>query len=136
MAEFRIAVRVYYEDTDAAGVVYYANYLRFMERARSDWLRAGGFDVGELAAQDNLIFVVRSAELDFIAPARLGDMLDVSVASAPPGSVSLRVTQEVRRGGDVLCRGRIKLGSLDATTLAPRPFPAALAREIRKWTES
>lgn len=135
-AEFCATLRVYFEDTDAAGVVYYANYLRFMERVRSDWLRAAGFDVGQLATQENLIFVVRSATLDFIAPARLSDLLEVSVSTERLGGVSLSVVQEVRRGAQVLCRGRIKLACLDASTMAPRPLPPALAREIEKWTKS
>ena len=81
MAEqFSWPVRVYYEDTDAGGIVYYGNYLKFMERARTEWLRSCGIDVAKLADTDRLMFTVRAIALDFLKPARLSDNLDVSVA--------------------------------------------------------
>ena len=98
-------IRVYYEDTDAGGIVYYANYLKFMERARTEWLRHYGIDLRELAAQGQTMFVVRSAKLDFLQPAHLGDALEVSVEviRRRPASVTLR--QHVALAEKVLCAG-------------------------------
>ena len=76
---FAIPVRVYYEDTDAGGVVYYANYLRFMERCRSDWLRSAGLEIRDIAARHGLLFAVRAANVEYIKPAQLSDLLTVSV---------------------------------------------------------
>lgn len=127
---FSIAVRVYYEDTDAGGVVYYANYLRFMERARSEWLRSLGFGNDELARTEAVLFAVRSARLDFRKPARLDDMLEVSAMIESRGSASLTFKQEVRRGDEVLCSGEIKLACLDVQRFAPRPIPEFIVRKL------
>jgi len=121
---YSIPVRVYYEDTDAAGVVYYAAYLRFMERARSDWLRARGLDVQTLASQEHLLFVVTSVHLNYLRPARLGDLLEVSVVPERIGRASLLVGQQVRRGEQVLCEGQIRLATLDARSMAPCRLPS------------
>ena len=117
-------VRVYYEDTDAGGIVYYANYLKFMERARTEWLRHYGIDLRELAAQGQLMFVVRSAQLDFLQPAHLGDALEVSVEviRRRPASVTLR--QHVTLAEKVLCAGEIRLAGVEPVSLRPCALPS------------
>ena len=96
---FAWPVRVYYEDTDAGGIVYYANYLKFMERARTEWLRNYGVDLRQLAAQECMMFVVRSANLDFLQPAHLGDALDVSVEVLRRRPASITLRQQVTCSG-------------------------------------
>ena len=130
MAEqFSWPVRVYYEDTDAGGIVYYGNYLKFLERARTDWLRSCGIDVARLAATDRLMFTVRSITLDFLKPARLSDNLDVSVAVGRMRKVSVEWDQAIVRAGDVLCTGRVRLGCVDVDTLKPKAMPKTLVGE-------
>lgn len=133
MAEgFAWPVRVYYEDTDAGGVVYYANYLKFMERARTEWLRQRGFEQQRLIEQDGVMFAVRRAELDYRRPARLDDLLTVSARIAASGSASLTFAQEVVRDADqsVCCRGRVKVACVDAVRLRPRRIPPQLIAEL------
>lgn len=129
-AEFSVPVRVYYEDTDAGGVVYYANYLRFMERARTEWLRMLGFEQDELVDRERVVFAVRHARLDFMRPARLNDLLDVTVRVARRGSASMTFAQSVRRGEQVLCVGEIKVACIDAADFVPRPLPPALRARL------
>jgi len=93
--KFSWPVRVYYEDTDAGGVVYHANYLRFMERARSEWLRHLGHPVDQIVAQEKRVFVVRSVEMKFVRPARLGELLQVSAQILEMKGASMRLVQEV-----------------------------------------
>ncbi len=130
IAPFTFAVRVYYEDTDAAGVVYYANYLKYMERARTEWLAALGFDVATLARDERIAFVVHRADIEFRAPARLSDRLDVSVALVEHGRSSLVAEQEVRRGADVIVRARIALACVDPDSWKPARIPAPLAARL------
>ena len=132
MSEFVWPVRVYYEDTDSGGLVYYANYLKFMERARTEWLRALGFEQDALRDEHNLIFAVRSVQLDYRKPAQFNDKLDVSARLSKRGGASLSFAQQVRRGDEVLCEGTIKIASLDAATLRPCPAPAALQQCLEK----
>ncbi len=132
-AVFTIPTRVYYEDTDASGVVYYANYLRFMERARSDWLRDVGLDVCAIAENQGALFVVRTAAIDYLKPARLSDLLTVSVAIKRLGRASLEVEQEIRKDHALLCRGTIKLVSVDTQTFLPRPIPDEVRIGIDTW---
>src|SRR5262245_37267595 len=94
---FSFPVRVYYEDTDAAGVVYYANYLKFMERARTEWLLALGFDLGALEREHGIAFAVHHADIRYHQPARLGDRLAVTVAMHERGRSRFIAMQEVRR---------------------------------------
>ncbi|MBI5611719.1 MAG: YbgC/FadM family acyl-CoA thioesterase, partial [Gammaproteobacteria bacterium] len=93
---FSISVRVYYEDTDAGGVVYYANYLKFMERARTEWLRGLGFEQDELSRTEGVIFAVRAAQVEYLKPARFNDALEVTVELARRGAASINFKQEVR----------------------------------------
>ncbi len=123
---FSIPVRVYYEDTDAGGVVYYANYLKFMERARTEWLRSRGFEQDELLQREGVLFAVRSVRLEFEQPARFNDALEVTAQVVRRGGASLTFAQEVRRAQATLCRGEIKIACLEAATFRPRPIPAQI----------
>lgn len=120
---FSIPIRVYYEDTDAGGVVYYANYLKFMERARTEWLRALGFEQDELSRSIGVIFAVRSVKLEFIRPARFNDLLQATVIISQRGNASLTFKQEIQRDTQTLCQGEIKVACLDAATFTPKPLP-------------
>jgi acyl-CoA thioester hydrolase len=120
LKEFIWPVRVYYEDTDHGGVVYYANYLRFMERARTEWLRSLGFEQDRLIEEEGLIFVVRSVDITYHRPARFNDSLDVSASVIKHGSASIDFAQQVRRGDEVLCEGVVRLASLDAVSFRPK----------------
>ena len=132
--EFVWPVRVYYEDTDAGGVVYHSRYLNFMERARSEWLRALGFEQDELLERHRLAFAVRAMEVEFLRPARFNDHLAVSVAVDRLGRASLHFLQEVRRGGEVLCRARVKVGAIDGDRFRPTAMPAAIHAELKHAT--
>lgn len=162
MARFELPIRVYYEDTDAAGVVYHASYLRFMERARTEWLESLGFPLAAFERQHRVTFAVHKAEIEFLKPARLDDRLAVSVVPAPrahrardagerveagtgdasPGDVALRksgacrlvVGQDVRRGNELLVMARITLACLDRLRWRPARIPAPLARTLAPAT--
>ena len=123
---FRFPVRVYYEDTDAAGVVYYANYLKFMERARTEWLSALGFDLAAVEREHGVVFVVHRVEIDFRAPAQLSDRLDVTLTLAELGRARLVAAQDVRRGDEVLTRAQVTLACLDPSGWRPARIPAPL----------
>jgi acyl-CoA thioester hydrolase len=132
MKEFVWPVRVYYEDTDSGGVVYYANYLRFMERARTEWLRSLGFEQDRLLEQEGVLFAVRRAALDFRHPARFNDELLVSVRIEKQGRASLTFEQTVKRSrdGELLCRGEVQIACLDAGRFCPRLIPQAVIKGI------
>lgn len=126
-AVFRWRVRVYYEDTDAGGVVYYSNYLKFFERCRTEWLRSLGVDQATLACNDGLRFVVVELEAKYLSPARLDDELTVEAALGGLGRCSLRFEQRAIRAGEVLALGRVKVACVDAQ----RGLPARLPESIR-----
>ncbi|MGD8558496.1 MAG: tol-pal system-associated acyl-CoA thioesterase [Gammaproteobacteria bacterium] len=133
MREFIWQVRVYYEDTDSGGVVYYANYLRFLERARTEWLRSFGIEQDQLAQQEGLIFAVRSVQLEYVKPATFNDLLNVSVAISKQGRASLTFDQAVSRADgecELLCTGQVKVACLTADTLRPKVIPEKISREI------
>ncbi|MGD8640875.1 MAG: tol-pal system-associated acyl-CoA thioesterase [Gammaproteobacteria bacterium] len=133
MREFIWQVRVYYEDTDSGGVVYYANYLRFLERARTEWLRSFGIEQDQLAQQEGLIFAVRSVQLEYVKPATFNDLLNVSVAISKQGRASLTFDQAVSRADgecELLCTGQVKVACLMADTLRPKVIPEKISREI------
>lgn len=125
---FEWPVRVYYEDTDAGGVVFYANYLRFMERARTEWLRALGFEQDRLREQEGVLFAVTEVALRYLTPARFNDLLVVRSRVVHKGGASLEFAQEVVRRADesVCCTGRVRVACLDAASLRPRRLPSAL----------
>lgn len=130
-APHRFALRVYYEDTDLAGIVYYANYLRFIERARSEWVRVLGIDQRQLKESDGLVFAVRRLEADYLRPARFDDALCVTTAPVPAASGAARLVldQEVLRGTERLFAARVTLVCLGPQG-RPRRFPAELMRSF------
>ncbi|GMU71212.1 MAG: tol-pal system-associated acyl-CoA thioesterase [Burkholderiales bacterium] len=125
---FALSVRVYYEDTDAAGVVYYANYLKFLERARTEWLERHALPLPELERAHGVVFVVTRAEIDFRGAARLGDRLEATAAFEAAGRAQLVARQSVRRDGEVLVDARIRLACLAREGWKPARVPAELAR--------
>ena len=134
MEAFHWPVRVYWEDTDAGGVVYYANYLKFMERARSEWLRACGFEQDALRDEAGVVFVVRRVEIDYLSPARFNDQLDVSVGLHEVGRASLGVQQELMRGSTCLARAEVKLACVDAVHFKPVKIPATILQALTPST--
>lgn len=128
---FRWGVRVYYEDTDAAGIVYYANYLKFMERARTEWLRLKGLGQTSLRERSGIIFVVTRLDVRYLQPARLDDELCVSVELARMGRAGFDMHQQVERDPDSpLCTASVRIGCVDAGTLRPRRVPDFLLTEL------
>ena len=123
---FSWPTRVYWEDTDAGGVVYHAQYLAFLERARSEWLRARGVAQDRLRAEHYLVFAVRAMRIDFRAPARLDDLLDVSVAVRDCRKASLVFAQAIHRGGVRLVDAEVRVAALRASDFRPRPIPQSL----------
>ena len=119
-------MRVYYEDTDAAGVVYYANYLKYLERARTEWLAALGHPLAELERAHGIVFVVRRVAVDYRAPARHSDLLDVGMTVETVGRASIVARQDVRRGDDVLVEARVELACVDAAQWKLRRIPIPL----------
>ena len=130
MKRFSWSVRVYYEDTDAGGVVYYANYLKFFERARTEWLRSFGLNQDKLVQEEGLIFVVRRASLDFVRPARLDDMLEVTVEPLKLARVYVQLAQEARRGAQVLARAEIQVACLNLRGFKPVAIPQFLRDKL------
>ena len=127
---FRHAVRVYWEDTDAGGIVFYANYLKFFERARTEWLRSLGVQQQALREATGAIFVVADTQLRFLRPARLDDLIDVTAAPVETGRASMRLAQQAWRGTELLAEGDIRIGCVDAATLRPRRFPDPLLHAL------
>lgn len=127
---FRFPVRVYWEDTDAGGVVFYANYLKFFERARTEWLRHLGFSQEALRTQQRLMFVVAETSLQYRAPARLDELLHITALPQPAGRASLVVHQQAWRGDTLLAEGRIRIGCVDADTFRPRRMPDELINTL------
>jgi acyl-CoA thioester hydrolase len=127
---FRWPVRVYYEDTDAAGVVYYANYLRFMERSRTEWLASLGFTLTALEIEHGVVFVVHRLEIEYRQPARLYDALEVTLAPAAIGRSRLVAAQDVLRGGERLVSARVTLAYLDPASWRPARIPAPVAQRM------
>lgn len=118
-----LSIRVYWEDTDAGGVVYYANYLKFFERARTEWLRQLGVEQRQLQSQSDCIFVVADVRLRYLAPARLDDVLQVSVEVVEQGKASLQLEQQAWRDGLLLASGHVRVGCVHASTLRPHRIP-------------
>ncbi len=130
--EFTWPVRVYYEDTDAGGVVYHANYLRFMERARTEWLRALGFEQDDLRRDHGLLFAVVRMDIAFKRPARFNDRLRVHCILERVRRVGLEFHQEVRREREdtVLCSATVALACVHAERLRPAPVPQAILARL------
>ncbi|MFZ5723133.1 MAG: tol-pal system-associated acyl-CoA thioesterase [Pseudomonadota bacterium] len=134
LREFSMPARVYIEDTDAGGIVYYVNYLKFMERARTEWLRALGFQHYTLQHED-FLFVVHRAEVDYRRPAQIDDELRVTAVVEKAGRASLHFRQQVirARDGEVLAMARIEVASVSRQLLTPRAMPKGVHDAVRAW---
>jgi len=129
MSEFSIPIRVYIEDTDAGGIVYYVNYLKFMERARTELFRSIGY--GKAGAnKEGYQFVVHSAEIDYKKPAQLDDMLDVNAKIVSIRGASIFFEQEVRRDDELLSNAKVKIACVDGASMRPRPIPAEIMAKL------
>jgi len=127
---FSFPVRVYYEDTDMAGVVYYAGYLRFLERGRTEWLRALGVEQFGLAQEAGLVFAVRSLNIEYLKPARLDDALAVLTELTLPGRAQVTLKQRIERGGETLVEATVRIACLDTKTMRPAALPAEIRRKM------
>ena len=123
-------VRVYYEDTDAGGVVYYANYLKFFERARTELLRSLGFDLLQLQQQQRLLFVVRSIQVDYLKSARLNDLLQVSATLSEAKKTRFTLMQAVSREAEILCRAEVRIACIDADEFKPKLIPLQILEQL------
>lgn len=132
---FRWNLRVYFEDTDAGGIVYYANFLRYFERCRTEWLRALGVEQTSLAASYGLQFVVASASVDYLRPARLDDQLTITARIGELARSYLVFEQCALRGAQLLARARVKVACVDTRRLAPARLPAELGAALRAFDQ-
>lgn len=123
---FKWPVRVYYEDTDAGGVVYHSNYLNFLERARTEWLRALGFEQTDLRDDLNIVIVIHSMQIAFKNPARFNDLLTIESSLLSLGSSSWHCAQSIYRGDDLLIEAQVKAAFVDTKTFKPTRIPAAI----------
>lgn len=128
---FRWPVRVYYEDTDAGGIVYYANFLRFFERCRTEWLRALGLGQRELATDQGLQFVVAQLSVDYLRPARLDDLLAIDARVAELARTYLVFEQRALRGDELLAQATVKVACVDTRRNAPARLPADLVSRLQ-----
>lgn len=128
---FSWPTRVYWEDTDAGGVVYHAQYLAFLERARSEWMRAQGYGQELLRLEHGLLFAVRAMSLDFLKPARLDDALGVSAELHECRRASVVFTQAIRRGDELLLTATVRVAALDADGFRPRAIPQPLYDQLK-----
>jgi acyl-CoA thioester hydrolase len=129
---FSLPIRVYYEDTDAGGVVYHSNYLNFMERARTEWLRDMGFEQDEIVRTDGVLFAVSEVRIGFHKPARFNELLQVTVVLARRGAASLSLLQEVRRGPELLASGEVRIACIDARRFVPVPIPDRIVAQMAR----
>jgi len=135
-AAFRWPVRVFYEDTDTAGIVYYANYLKFFERARTEWLRAAGINQRELSQTARRAFVVTRCAVDYHAPARLDDQLALTVVVEKLGRASVNFQQQAwldrpNHEPTLLCSALVRVGCVNTDSMRPEPLPIYVANQIR-----
>jgi acyl-CoA thioester hydrolase len=129
--EFTWQVRVYYEDTDAGGVVFYANYLRFMERARTEWLRSVGFEHEKLINNHDILFAVRSLTIDYKKPGRLDDLLSITSQLLSNRGASIIFQQSIKNEqNELLAQAEVKVACLNAITLKASPMPEELLLEL------
>lgn len=135
---FEWPVRVYYEDTDAGGVVYHARYLHFLERARTEWLRSLGFEQARLRREQGILFAVRKMTLEFVRPASLDQALRVTVALEGQGRASIDFEQQVLNAADghLCCRARVNVACIDAVRLRPMRIPDRFLNAIRPTVEA
>ncbi len=133
---FVLPVRVYYEDTDAAGMVYYANYLKFMERARTDWIRALGFEHSQVMQELGVAFVVRTAVVEYLKPARLDDALEIVSSIESLGRAQVVFAQNVERRGDSLVMAKIRVACVDPVRGKPCAIPRMIHEIFNALTET
>ena len=131
MNKFIWPLRIYYEDTDAGGVVYYANYLKFMERARTEWLRHLNIEQPQLRQQHHLIFVVRHVTIDYLKAAIFDDLLQIITTVTRLGKASLTMTQTIVRQDDLLCAATIKIACVNLPDFRPQPFPKDIFEKFK-----
>lgn len=129
---FRLPVRVYYQDTDAGGVVFHAQYLAFMERARTEFLNARGFDLSRFAAESRILFMVHRIALRYHRPAMLNELLEVTAEVGSSGPASIVFVQRVERGNELLVEGEVRLALVDRDRLRPVRMPDSLKRLLGK----
>lgn len=132
MSEFRWPVRIYYENTDAGGVVYHSEYLKFFERARTEWLRSLGFEQPELRSQDGVIFVVRSMQIDYVQPARFNELLEVSSKLVELGRSRFVFDQALLRGHEILNRARVEVVCVADAHFKPTALPSMIRQQFEK----
>ena len=130
MKEFRWPVRVYWEDTDAGGVVYHASYVRYLERGRTEWLRSLGWSQATLAEEEKVLFSVVNLQIHFQRPARLDDLLELVTQPRLAGGASLQFDQQLLREGEPVASGTVLVACVDADTFKPRRLPAVLRTRI------
>ncbi|RDZ29552.1 tol-pal system-associated acyl-CoA thioesterase [Lysobacter silvisoli] len=128
---FSWPTRVYWEDTDAGGVVYHAQYLAFLERARSEWVRAQGYGQDRLRREFGLVFAVRAMQIDFLKPARLDDALQVTAELRDCRRASLVFAQAIHRDGERLLTATVRVAALDAEGFRPTPIPPSLYEPLK-----
>jgi acyl-CoA thioester hydrolase len=128
---FSLPIRVYFQDTDAGGVVYHASYVNFMERARTEWLRTHGYSNAGLMKEFGAVFVVRSLKMDYLKPALLDDMLDVTAQIKDIGRSRLSLLQTVRRGDEVLTEAEVHLVCVSLESFKPVSVPAVLRDQLK-----
>lgn len=131
MHSFVWPIRIYYEDTDAGGVVFYANYLKFYERARTELLRELGFEQDQLKTNDNVLFVVRTVQVEYIHPARFNDLVQVSAKVATLRSASILFAQEIRLDEQILSTASIRIACLDAGHFKPKVIPKKISEQFK-----
>ena len=129
-AHFHHPVRVYWEDTDAGGIVFYANYLKFFERARTEWLRALGHSQQEMVDSTGCMFVVQDTHVRYVSPARLDDVLVITVNVTERGKASLRISQQAWCGDRLLAEGEIRIGCVERATMKPHRIPGPIFEAI------
>ncbi len=130
MSKYTHQFRVYYEDTDAGGVVYHANYLNFFERTRTEWLRSKGLQQSVMREQANVILAIRKMDIDFVLPARLDDVLTVSTEVLNHSKVTMEVAQEMYVGDTLVAKARVQIVSLNAEKFKPMRFPTQYLEEL------
>ena len=131
MIEFTWPVRVYYEDTDAGGVVYYANYLKYLERARTEFLRKLGFELDKLASEENIIFIVRKVTIDYLKPAYFNELLKVNAKLDELRKASMLFQQAIlNQQEEYICQAEIKIACVNQTTLKPVTIPEFITSEL------
>lgn len=131
---FSFAIRVYWEDTDAGGIVFYANYLKFFERARTEWLRSLGIEQQQLKNQTGGMFVVAETTLKYLRPARLDDELIVTARLQECGRASMTIEQQALLKNELLCEGSIRIGWVDSASMQPARIPQNIIESLRKPT--